>query len=74
MPTEDSENGAGAKNMKTKMAENREAKKVELDINAKIEDYLLLFITGYLVIIVALILPSISIMRYQPKEILAGKE
>ncbi|MBQ2639057.1 ABC transporter permease [Candidatus Saccharibacteria bacterium] len=72
MPTEGSD--SGAKNMKTKMAENRNNKKVELDINAKVEDYLLLFITGYLVIIVALILPSISIMRYQPKEILAGKE
>ncbi|MDO4967299.1 MAG: ABC transporter permease [Candidatus Saccharibacteria bacterium] len=72
MPAEDSD--SGAKNMKTKMAESRNNKKVELDINAKVEDYLLLFITGYLVIIVALILPSISIMRYQPKEILAGKE
>ena len=61
-------------NMKSIMTENRNNKKVDLDINAKIEDYLLLFITGYLVIIVALILPSISIMRYQPKEILAGKE
>lgn len=69
---EGSENGGG--NMKSKMAENRNSKKVELDINAKPEDYLLLFITGYLVIIIALILPSISIMRYQPKEILAGKE
>jgi len=72
VPVEDSD--SGAKNMKTKMAESRNNKKVELDINAKVEDYLLLFITGYLVIIVALILPSISIMRYQPKEILAGKE
>lgn len=47
---------------------------VELNINAKPIDFLLLFITGYLVIILALILPSISIMRYEPKEILAGKE
>ena len=61
-------------NMKSKMAEKRNEKKVDLDINAKPEDYLLLFITGYLVIIIALIIPSINIMRYQPKEILAGKE
>lgn len=49
-------------------------KKVELNINAEPLDYLLLFVTGYLVIIIALILPSISVMRYQPKEILTGKE
>ena len=47
---------------------------VKLDINAEPLDYLLLFVTGYLVIILALIIPSISIMHYQPKQILAGKE
>lgn len=61
-------------NMKDIMKAGRESQKIELDINAKPQDYLLLFITGYLVIILALILPSISIMRYQPKEILSGKE
>ena len=61
-------------NMKDIMKANHEDQKVELDINAKPEDYLLLFVTGYLVIILALIIPSVSIMRYQPKEILAGKE
>ena len=61
-------------NMKQKMQASRDDKKVELNINAAPQDYLLLFITGYLVIILALILPSISIMHYQPKEILAGKE
>ncbi len=47
---------------------------VELDINAKPVDFLLLFVTGYLVIILALILPAVNILRYQPKQILAGKE
>ena len=61
-------------NMKEAMKSNRSEKKVELNINAEPLDYLLLFVTGYIVIILALILPSISIMRYQPKEILAGKE
>ena len=63
----------GAENMKDKMFSGRE-QKVELDINATPIDFLLLFVTGYLVIIFALIVPSASIMRYQPKEILAGKE
>ncbi len=53
---------------------SRKSQKVELNINAEPVDYLLLFVTGYLVIILALILPSVSIMRYEPKEILAGKE
>lgn len=61
------------KNMKEKIMAGRE-QKVELDINATPIDFLLLFVTGYLVIILALILPSVNIMRYQPKEILAGKE
>lgn len=61
-------------NMKEVMRAGREDKKVELNINAEPVDYLLLFVTGYLVIILALIVPSVNIMRYQPKEILAGKE
>ena len=61
-------------NMKDIMNAGRENKKVELDLNAEPLDYLLLFVTGYAVILLALILPSASIMRYQPKEILAGKE
>ncbi len=65
--------GNASKNMKEKMFEGRETK-VELDINATPIDFLLLFVTGYLVIILALIVPSVNIMRYQPKEILAGKE
>jgi len=70
----DMPSGEGMPNMKDVMQANREGKTVELDINAEPIDYLLLFITGYLVIILALILPSASIMHYQPKEILAGKE
>lgn len=61
------------KNMKEQIMSGRE-QKIELDINATPIDFLLLFVTGYLVIILALILPSVNIMRYQPKEILAGKE
>lgn len=61
-------------NMKDIMQAGRDSQKIELDINAQPVDYLLLFATGYLVIILALIVPSVSIMRYQPKEILAGKE
>lgn len=64
---------SGTPNMKEIMSGSKSSD-VKLDINAQPQDYLLLFVTGYLVIILALILPSISIMHYQPKEILAGKE
>ena len=47
---------------------------VELDISATPIDYLLLFVTGYIVIVLALIVPATNVLRYQPKEILAGKE
>ncbi len=60
-------------NMKQFMANGRN-QEIKLDINATPIDFLLLFVTGYVVIILALILPSVNIMRYQPKEILAGKE
>ena len=70
MPSDDASNG---RNMKQRLAANR-TQNVELDINATPIDFLLLFVTGYLVIILALILPSINVLRYQPKEILAGKE
>lgn len=55
-------------------AANNQSAEITLDINATPIDFLLLFITGYLVIILALILPSINVLRYQPKEILSGKE
>lgn len=78
MPTSPSgssspDGGETPQNMKQQIMSGRE-QKVELDINATPIDFLLLFVTGYLVIILALILPSVNIMRYQPKEILAGKE
>lgn len=73
MPDMQSQKDSDAKNMKQMMMAGRETK-VELDINATPIDFLLLFVTGYLVIILALILPSVNMMRYQPKEILAGKE
>lgn len=46
----------------------------EIDISAQPIDFLLLFVCGYLIIIVALLIPSVNIIRYQPKQILQGKE
>ena len=65
--------GGGMPNIKEVMKAGRDDE-IELNINAEPVDYLLLFVTGYLVIIAALIVPAANIMRYQPKEILAGKE
>ena len=63
----------GGQNMKQRMLANVK-QDVELDINATPVDFLLLFVTGYLVIVFALIMPSVNVLRYQPKEILTGKE
>ncbi|MCL2280905.1 ABC transporter permease [Candidatus Saccharibacteria bacterium] len=46
----------------------------EIDVSAGIQEYLTLFGAGYLILIVAMILPSANILRYQPKTILTGKE
>lgn len=46
----------------------------EINISAKPSDFALLFASGYGVILVALLLPAISILRYSPKKILQGKE
>ncbi len=73
MPTPPEGAGMGGSNMKQRMLANSN-KDVKLDINATPIDFVLLFATGYLVIVLALILPSINVLRYQPKEILAGKE
>jgi hypothetical protein len=65
---------SGNNNKTSSKKTNKEMENVKLDINAKPIDFLLLFVTGYLVIIIALIIPSVGIMRYQPKTILTGKE
>jgi putative ABC transport system permease protein len=46
----------------------------DIDVQAGMLEYLTLFGAGYLILLVAMILPSVNILRYQPKEILSGKE
>ena len=72
--TEKSESSSKGKSMKESIMNRAQKSNVQLDVNATPTDFLLLFITGYLVIILALIMPSINVLRYQPKTILAGKE
>jgi putative ABC transport system permease protein len=45
-----------------------------IDISASPADYAILFALGYGVLIIALILPTINIIRFEPKTILTGKE
>lgn len=45
-----------------------------INVNATPTDFALLFAIGYGVIILALILPTWNIVKYQPKTILTGKE
>ncbi|MDL2235692.1 FtsX-like permease family protein [Christensenellaceae bacterium OttesenSCG-928-L17] len=46
----------------------------EIDVSVSPSDYAILFAAGYLIIILSLVVPSINILRYQPKTILTGKE
>jgi len=46
----------------------------EIDVTAGPEEYATLFGMGYLILITAMIIPSINILRYQPKSILTSKE
>ena len=46
----------------------------EIDVSSGLTDYLLLFSVGYGIILLAMLIPSINILRYQPRQILAGKE
>ena len=46
----------------------------EIDVSASVADYAILFAAGYAIIILALIIPSVNVLRYEPKTILSGKE
>ena len=46
----------------------------EINVSAGIKEYATIFGLGYLILIVAMVLPSVNILRYQPKTILTGKE
>lgn len=46
----------------------------EIDVSASAADYAILFAAGYAIIILALIIPSVNVLRYEPKTILSGKE
>ncbi|MFV0484806.1 MAG: ABC transporter permease [Candidatus Saccharimonadales bacterium] len=46
----------------------------EIDVSATVADYAILFAAGYAIIILALIIPSVNVLRYEPKTILSGKE
>ncbi|MGI6612593.1 MAG: ABC transporter permease [Candidatus Nanosyncoccaceae bacterium] len=46
----------------------------EINIQVGAEDYAVLILATYAVIILAMILPTANILRYQPKEILSSKE
>jgi len=45
-----------------------------INVSAGLNEYLILFGAGYAILLLAMIVPSINILRYQPKTILTGKE
>jgi len=46
----------------------------KIDVNVSGTDYLMLFLIGYLVSSVAMIIPAVNIVKYEPKTILTGRQ
>lgn len=70
-----SSNKSANSDTKAKLASaNKKRNDIQLNINASASDYLTLFLAGYGIILLSMIIPTITIMRYQPKKILEGRE
>ncbi len=46
----------------------------EIDVSVSLGEYGVLFVVGYLIVIMAMSMPAINIMKYEPKTILTGRE
>lgn len=46
----------------------------EIEISVSVTDYALLFIIGYFVALISMLIPSMNIVKYEPKTILTGRE
>lgn len=70
--------GGGGRSGGLAMGGGQQSQNVEaidsIDVNASPSDYALLFALGYGVVLLALLLPTYNIVKYQPKTILTGKE
>jgi len=65
----------GARGFTAIMNSNSNAQPIKkIDVNPNVTDYLILFGSGYLIILISLIIPSLNVLRLQPKTILTGKE
>jgi ABC-type transport system, involved in lipoprotein release, permease component len=45
-----------------------------IDVMINISNYIMLFLIGYCVIIIAMLIPSINVLKYEPKTILTGRK
>ncbi len=46
----------------------------EINISISAYEYVILFVIGYLVLFISMIIPVVNIMKYEPKTILTGRE
>lgn len=46
----------------------------KIDVSVSVIDYIILFLIGYLISAIAMILPSMNIVKYEPKTILTGRQ
>lgn len=73
MTEKQSENNFG-RPMNKPSTSNKTETVTEIDVNAKAQDYLALFGLGYMIVFVSMILPSINIIKYEPKTILTRRD
>lgn len=73
-----SENNFGRGNMMKGMMGVQTTTEVEvideINVSMNVTDYILLFLVGYGIILVSLIVPAVNIMKYEPKTILTRRE
>ncbi len=72
-PTSGMQSGNMRPGMQSQETEETEAID-EIDVSISVQEYLILFVIGYLISFIAMIIPTVNIMKYEPKTILTGRE
>jgi len=72
---EEQEQQAPRGGMMMRVPNQQEVKPIDkIDVSSGLDEYAWLFGSGYLILLFAMVIPSVNILRYQPKTILTGKE
>jgi len=64
----------GRGGMQNMLEASQESEQIEIDVNVGVVECLVLFGLGYVIVLLAMILPAVNIFRYDPKTILTRRE